>query len=221
MLKLQALARDTKEDLDNMRKEGIIPAVFYGPKEDATSIKVDLAAFLKAYREAGESTVIDLSVSGNSHDVLIHAIDRDPVKEIVKHVDFYVIEKGKKATVHVPITFGGESPAEKAGGILIKVMHEVEIEAMPKDLPHELHVDISVLVDLEAQILAKDITLPEGVELKTEADEVIALVQAAREEELDGPVESPDMDAIGLSEEKGGGDDSAEGDAPAEDKKGN
>lgn len=180
---LEVQKRDTKENLQHLRKDGLIPAVVYGPKQEATSIKMDAKSFLKAYKEAGESTVVELSVDGENHDVLVQSVDRDAVRGDVLHVDFYAIEKGKKVTVHVPLEFVGESPAEKTlGGVIVKVMHEVEIEAMPKDLPHEIEVSIESLTELDSQIHASDLAMPSGVALITEPEEVVVLVQAHKEE---------------------------------------
>ncbi len=180
---LEAQKRDIKENLGFIRKGGFIPAVVYGPKQESISIKLSTADFKKSYKESGESTVVELSVDGEKHDVLIHDIDRDPVKGDVRHVDFYAIEKGKKVSVHVPLEFVGESFAEKSlGGVVVKVMHEVEVEAMPKDLPHQIEVSIESLNDLDAQIHAKDLVMPSGVTLLTDEEEVIVLVQAHKEE---------------------------------------
>lgn len=191
-MNLEAQKRDIKEDLSALRKGGFIPAVFYGPKQESTSIKLEKIAFHKAYKEAGESTVVSLSVDGDSHDVLIHEVTVDAVRGDVLHVDFYAIEKGKKVTVNVPLEFIGEAPAEKnLGGVLVKVLHEIEVEAMPKDLPHEINVDISSLVDFDSQIHAKDLVMPQGVTLISEADEVIALVQAYKEESAEEVVFDP------------------------------
>lgn len=214
MLEIKALKRDTKEDAKNLRSAGIIPAVVYGPKQAATPIKMESVQFEKVFKEAGESTIVDLVIDGEGHDVLIHAIDRDPVKDTVDHVDFYAIEKGKKLSVDVEIVFDGVAPAEKTmGGTLVKVMHEVEIEAMPRDLPHELHVDLGKLVDFEAQIHASDIILPAGVELKVGPEEVVALVQAPKEEEEETPVEAVDMSKIEVAGKKPEGEEGAEGEA--------
>lgn len=197
MSQIKALKRGVNEDVKSLRTQGIVPAVVYGPKQEAISIKMEAKEFEKAYKMAGESTVVDLSVDGESHDVLIHAVDRDPVRDTVTHVDFYAIEKGKKVSVSVELVFSGESPAEKTlGGVLVKVLHEVEVEAMPKDLPHELTVDLSILTDFEKQILAKDISLPAGVELMINPEEVVALVQAPRGGVEEEPVEAVDMSKI-------------------------
>lgn len=186
-----------------VRTTGNIPGVFYGPKVASTAITVNGPEFLKVWREAGESSVITLSGVGEDHDALIHDISKDPVRDTITHVDFYVIEKGKKVEVAIPLEFIGESAAVKTlGGVLIKVIHELEIEAMPKDLPHAIEVDISSLVDFDAQIKVSDIKLPTGVEAKIDGDEVIALVSAPREEKEEeaAPI---DMASIGISEERG------------------
>ena len=201
MLKLTIEKREGKASA--ARQTGSIPAVFYGPKAVSTPISVKAPEFIKVWREAGESSVVTLSGIGEDQDALIHDVVRDPVTEQVRHIDFYVIEKGKKVEVAVPLEFVGVSEAVKTlGGNLIKVMYELEIEAMPKDLPHSIEVDISSLVDFDAQIKVSDIKLPAGVTAITDADEVVALVAAAKEETEEAPTEI-DMTAIGISEKKG------------------
>ena len=97
MFKLKVEKRDLSEKLDLLRKTGKIPAVFYGPKDPSTPIKLSLVDFKKAWREAGESTVLSLDGSNIDADVLIHEVDLDPVTDIPIHVDFYAIEKGPSA----------------------------------------------------------------------------------------------------------------------------
>jgi len=114
--------------------------------------------------KAGESSVIILSDGTNEHEALIHEIDIHPVTGVPRHADFYVIEKGKKIQVKVPLEFIGVSPAVKdLGGILVKVLRELEIEAAAKDLPHDLKVDISALKELTSTIHVSDLKIPAGV----------------------------------------------------------
>jgi len=161
---------------------GTLPAVVYGAGQVATSIIVDARAFKKAYGEAGESTIVSLEGLGDAPlATLIHEVDLDPVLHIPRHVDFYAVTKGQKVEVFVSIVFTGESPAVKLGASLVKVLHELEIEADPMNLPHELEVDVSTL-ELGDRIHAKNLTLPEGVTLVTDPDEVIALIQEVEEE---------------------------------------
>jgi large subunit ribosomal protein L25 len=210
MLKLKVLKREASEKPEEVRASGLIPAVFYGPKEPAQSIKIVYNEFEKALKEAGESTVVVLDLDGQEHETLIHDVSYHPVRGTISHIDFYVIEKGKKVQVPVALEFIGVAPAEKSlGGTLVKVMYEVEIEAMPKDLPHEIVVDISSLVDFESQIHASDLVLPSGVTLITDPEEVIALVQEANEEELEAPVEAVDIASIEV-EKKGKKEEEAE-----------
>jgi large subunit ribosomal protein L25 len=206
MLKLITEKREGGKTVEDAK----IPAVFYGPKAESTPIWVNEIELLKVWKEAGESTVVTLSLDGVDHDTLIHDIDREPVKGKIRHVDFYVLEKGKKVEIAIPLEFVGVSEAVKTlGGNLVKVLHEIEIEAMPKDLPHDIEVDISALVDFESQIHAKDIKLPAGVVLKTDGDEVIALVAEAKEE-IEEEAAPLDMSAIEVTDQKGKKEDEAD-----------
>ncbi len=187
---------------------GAMPAVVYGPKQDAVAITVASRDFEKILRDSGESSVIDLQGLGTPLQVLIHEVDRDPVTNVPRHADFYAIEKGAKVEVAVPLTYVGESAAVKAGGSLVKVLHELEIESSPANLPQEIEVDISVLAAIGDQIHVSDLKLPNGVESKIEADQIVALIQEV-EVEAEEPIAAPDMAAIevekkGKTEEEGG-----------------
>ena len=223
MLTLNVETRDTSVNLKDLRKKGTIPAVFYGKKENSTPISVKLSDFVKIWRKAGESSVVVLKRDGSEDlEALIHDIDLDPVTETPRHADFYVFEKGHKIEVNIPIEFTGIAPAVKdLGGTLVKVLRELKVEAMPKDLPHEIKVDISSLVTFENQILAKDIALPLGVVLVDGQDEVVALVSEAKEEveEVAAPVDlsAIEVEKKGKKEEEGAGEGAAP--APEEDKK--
>src|SRR5579872_1869532 len=136
MLSLKAEIRDQKSKPEAIRKAGKIPAVFYGKKEKSTPIVIKQTDFMKAWKEAGESTVVALETPEGVKESLIHEIDFDPISGSPRHADFYVFEKGHKVKVDVPIEFVGVSPAVKdMGGALVKVLHALKIEAMPKDLP--------------------------------------------------------------------------------------
>lgn len=201
MITLTAEKRDTKQSVEALRQAGKLPAVFYGPKEESTPIVVSTIDFIKAFRKAGESTVVILKEGGNEHETLIYDVDVHPLTGAPRHADFYVIEKGKKVKVKVPLTFEGVSPAVKdLAGILVKVLRELEIEASPKDLPHEVKVDISALTELTSVITAKDVPLPAGVTLIANADEIVASIAVAKEEEEE--VKPIDMSAIEV-EKKG------------------
>jgi large subunit ribosomal protein L25 len=143
-----------------VRNDGKIPAVVYGPKQTPISISVDKVTLEKTVRSAGESTVINLVGLGDAMEVLIHDVAFNAAKGGVLHVDFYAIEKGKEITVDVPLEFTGEAPAVKAGGVLTKVLHEVEVTCKPSALPQHIMVDVSMLDDFEKQIHVRDLVLP-------------------------------------------------------------
>ncbi len=185
-LKLKAEKRDTKTDVNELRVAGKVPAVFYGAKTESTPITIDKKDFIKVFREAGETTVIELDIDGKNKSVLIHDIAFNPVSDDVDHVDFYVIDKSKKVTVSIPLNFVGEAPAVKnLGGTLVKVMHELEVEGLPDKLPHSIEVDISALATLESVIAVKDIKLSDGMEATDDPEEVIASIAIQKEEEDD------------------------------------
>jgi large subunit ribosomal protein L25 len=203
MISLTATPRTiTGKSSAKLSKEGLMPGIVYGPKQEPISIALPLLEFKRILRDEGESTVIELSgVSKASMQVLIHDVDLDPVTSVPRHADFYAIEKGAKVEVAVPLSFIGESAAVKAGGNLVKVMHELEIESEAADLPHEIEVDISTLENMGDQIHVRDIKLPKGVVAQVEGDEVVALIQEV-EVEPEEATAGPDMDAIEV-EKKG------------------
>ncbi len=213
MVTLNVEKRDAKLSPEKIRKAGNLPAVFYGKKEKSTSIMLPYAIFEKTLKEAGESSVIHLNGDGIDLDVLIHDVDLDPVTDKPRHVDFYAIEKGKKLEIAVPLEFIGVSPAVKdLGGVLVKVMHEVEIEALPKDLPRSLQVDISGLITFEDVVTAKDIKLPEGVTLKIKPEDVVASVYEPKEEVVEEvPVDLSTIEVAKKGKEEVEGEAGAEG----------
>jgi large subunit ribosomal protein L25 len=214
MLSLTAEKRDSSHKLESLRAAGKMPAVFYGPKEASTSITLSAKEFGKVWKKAGESSVVILKdATGAEHETLIHEVDIHPLSGEPRHADFYVIEKGKKVQVAVQLNFAGTSPAVKdKAGILVKVHREIEIEAAPRDLPHDLTVDISKLVELTDVIKAKDLVLPKGVELKINPEEVIASIAEAKEEVEEAPV-AIDMSAIEVEKK---GKEEKEGEAGAD-----
>jgi large subunit ribosomal protein L25 len=207
MLKLIVQERDMKISPETLRKKELLPAVFYGPKEKSTAIVLNKIDFIKILREAGESTVIGLQTPKGEVEALVREVSYEAVRGEPIHVDFYVPEKGKTVAVYVPLVFTGVSLAMKdLGGTLVKVLHEIEVEALPKDLPHDIKIDIGILKDLDSQILAKDILLPSEVTLVTEPEEVVAAISVAEEEKEEtspADLSSIEVEKKGKKEEEG------------------
>lgn len=198
---------ETGKKTEQLRAQGNLPAVVYGPKQAPTALTISKQEFDKVLKEAGESTVVSITGIGSAPvDVLIHDVAFDARRGGVVHVDFYAIEAGQKLTVHVPLNYIGEAPAVKLGGTLTKVLHEIEVEADATKLPKEIEVDISGLVDFTSQIHVKDLAVPKGVEIKNAADDVVALVQEVVEEKEEAPV----LDMAAVEVEKKGKTDTEE-----------
>ncbi len=220
MITLHIEPREKTQKLDILRQSGKMPAVFYGRKEKATSVFVSQAEFTKVWKKAGDSSIIELKdAKGVEHQALIKVVDVHPLSGDFRHADFYVIEKDKKLQIEVPMHFVGVAPAVKdLGGILVKVLHALKIEALPKDLPQLVEVNIGTLAAFDSQILAKDIALPANVTLVQRAEDVVASI-AKPVEEKEEPVAAPDLAAIEISDKKGKKpEEGAEG-APAADGK--
>ncbi len=209
MLSLSAKERTSAEKAMDLRKKGFIPAVYYGKKTASTSISVPYTEFKKVFEKAGESTVVTLKTPGGDVDTLIHDIDFDPITGNPRHADFYAFEKGQTMQVSVPLEFIGEAPAIKAGFLVVKVMHEVNVEAEPANLPSNLTVDISHLAEVGNTVTIKDIPEVKGVKFLDNPEDVVASVQAPKEEKEEVPV---DLTAIEVEKK---GKEAAEGEGEA------
>ena len=217
MLALTAKIRNIKDSLDTLRAGGELPAVFYGMGNESTPISISKIEFKKVWRKAGESSTVKITIPKGVIDVLIHDVQVNPVTDEPIHVDFLVIDMNKTIKVEVPLEFTGVSEAVKSGvGTLVKVLHEVEVEALPNDLPHNFVIDISSLTTLDSQILVSSIVLPKGVKMITKGEEVVASVAAQKEEkEETTPI---DLSAIEV-EKKGKKEEAPEEGAETEEKK--
>lgn len=166
-----------------VRNQGKIPAIVYGKGIETEPVMVPYADFLRIWKQAGESSLVQIDLGSKKHNVLISDVQFDSVKNTPLHVDFHAVRMDEKITATVPVEFTGESPVVKQdGGILVKVIHEFQIEALPADLPSEIVIDISTLKKFEDRITVADIVLKEGVTIEADADEVVVLVSAPRQE---------------------------------------
>ncbi len=199
---------ETGKKLKALRDAGTLPGVMYGKKEAPVSLSLSRKVFEKLFSTAGESTIITLKGLSGDKDVLVQDVALDPVTGAAIHVDFYAVESDKLLQVHVPIEFEGEAPVLKAGdAILTKVLHEIEVECLPRHLPQHVTVDVSVLAAIGDTIHVSDIKLPANVTAVGNPEDVVVVASAAVEE-VEAPVEAVDMAAIevekkGKTEEEG------------------
>jgi len=209
MLSLSAkIRKNLGKKVKILRKKGVLPAILYGPKiKEAQPLEIEEKYFEKVYKEAGESTLISLEIEGQKQKipVLIHEVARDPLTEKPIHVDFYQPSLEEEVEVTIPIIFEGEAPAVKdLGGTLVKNISELEVKALPQNLPHEIKVNIENLKTFEDNILIKDLKIPEGVKVLKEPEEIVAQVLAPVkvEEELVKPIEEKVEEVEKVEEEK-------------------
>ena len=178
-----------------LRSQGMLPANVYGKKVKSLAIAVLANDFLKAFKEAGATNLIELKVKSEdkSRQVLATNLQKDPVTDQTIHIDFHQVDLTVKVLVAVPIEVHGEAPAVKEkGAVLIRLLDEVEVEALPQDLPDRIDVDVSGLTEFDDSIQIKDLKVSEKVTLKAPAEEAVVMVQEPKkEEEVAPPAEAP------------------------------
>lgn len=209
MLVLSAKIRnDFGKKVNKLKKQGFLPAVLYGPEIKNFPLAVDYKKFKKIYKEAGESSLISLKIEGEEKKeilVLIYDVKKNPLTLKPIHVDFYQPKLKEKVEATVPLVFVGESKAVKElGGTLVQNISEVDVKALPVDLPREIKVNIQVLEDFNNDILIKDLEIPEGVEILKNPKEIVASVAPPEkvEEELEKPIEEKVEEVEKVEKEK-------------------
>ena len=209
MISLNAKIREISgKKVKKLREKGIVPAILYGPKIKNISLEVDSKAFDKVYREAGTSSLISLEVDKKKFMVLIHAVELDALSQRPVHVDFYQPRLDEEITANIPLVFEGEAPAVKElNGTFIRNIHEIEVRALPQNLPHEIKVNIDKLKTFEDNILVKDLIIPKEVRILKDPEETVAFVAEPEkiEEELEKPIEEKveEVEKVGEKKEEG------------------
>ena len=180
MISLSAkIRKETGRKTSVLKNSGRIPAVVYGHKIKNISLDIDYKEFQKVLREAGESSLIELNIEDEKEKrlVLVHDLQKDPVTDKFIHIDFFETSSKEEVEVKVPLVFEGTSLAVKdLGGTLVKNISELEIKALPQNLPHEIKVSIDGLNTFENHILVKDLVLPKDVKVLAKPDEIVVSV---------------------------------------------
>lgn len=174
-----------------LRREGILPGNLYGKKIKSTSLQVRLEDFIKVFREAGETGIVDLVVNGKKNPVLIHNVQLDPVTDTPLHVDFLKVDLKEKVQARIPVELVGESPAEEKGlGTVVLYIDEIEVEALPGDLPDKFEVDLSKLEAVDQTVTIKDVVTDSSkVQVKADPDQILVKVEPPKEVKEEVPPE--------------------------------
>jgi large subunit ribosomal protein L25 len=201
-----------------MRRAGLLPAIMYGKGLEPKMLELPAHETEKILQKVSGSTLIDLKVGNNTHKALVREIQREVISRKPIHVDFLEVAMDVVISAVVPIELVGEAPAVRdLGGVLLAGLNEIEVEALPANLPERITVDISVLLTIEDSITVGDLTIGEGVTVLTEPDEVIANVAyQAVEEEPEVEVELLDDMEPELVERAGQDDEDGESDSSKE-----
>ncbi len=175
-----------------LRQEGSLPANLFGKKTKSLSLQVDLKDFAKVYKDVGETGMVDLLIEGEkeSRPILISEVQVHPVNGWFLHADFRQVVLTEKIEATIPVELIGEAPAETQKlGILVQMLSEIEVEALPTDLPEHFQIDVSKLERVDEVILVKDIKVDRSkVEIKAEENQIVAKIEPlAKEEEVAPP----------------------------------
>lgn len=177
-------------------RAGYIPAVIYGKQAPAHCAVVAKEFLMKKHHFTG-STIITLDVEGQKHMVFVKTFQENLLKGIVNHIDFYEVTAGEKVRTHVGIELVGNPVGVRNGGVLEQVLHEIDVECLPKDLPSIIQVDVSAL-DINDAVRVAQIVVADGVKIHTPEDETVATVKAVKVEEA-APADAEAADATAAS----------------------
>lgn len=171
--------------VSRLRKAGLIPSNIFGKKIKSEAITVNGKEFSEVFKKAGETQIIDLG--GKS--VLVSNLQMDPISGDVIHIDFRQVDLKEKIEAKVPVELEGDSPAEKQNlGTVVQQIHEIEVEALPADLPEKIVVDATQLIEVDQAIYVKDLKVDKNVEIKTDLELIVVKVEPPTKEEV---VETP------------------------------
>ncbi len=188
--KLQGEIRTiTGKKVRTVRADGYTPATVYGKGVEAQTISILTGELKKVYREAGETGLIELEISGKKHPVLIHTVQIHPITGVMLHVEFHEVNLKEKVHAEVPIELIGEPTAIKEKvGVLMPLMDHVEVEALPAELPEKIEIDITALAAVNDQIMVGELTVPAGVAVLTDPTLIVVKIGAFVVEKEPEPV---------------------------------
>lgn len=172
--------------VNKLRLEGILPGNVFGKDVKSFAVEVNQDTFSKVYEKAGETGIIELTVGKNKSTVLVSNVQRHPVTGDIIHVDFRQIDLTKKITATVPVEVVGESPAEKSGiGTVVQQITELDVEALPADLPEKFELDVTKLVEVDEAIFVKDLKYDRNkVSIDADGEQIVVKVEPPQKEEI-------------------------------------
>ena len=185
-IKLELEPRDVLgKKVKQLRRVGIIPVHLYGPGLDSKSLQCQAQKLIRALSLAGGATPIIISIQGEKGDQLAFAreIQWDPKRDEIYHVDLLVAEADRPVTAQVPIVLSGESPgARLVGGSIVHQLHELEVQALPLEMPSRAEVDLGILTEPDSVVRVADIQLPSNVTVLSDVEQIVVRIELPRVE---------------------------------------
>jgi len=167
-----------------LRRQGLIPANVFGRKIDSVAVQVDESVFAKLFESVGETGIVEVDIEDNKYPCLIVGRAVDPVTGRTLHVDFHNVSLKEKVTATIPVELTGEAPAVKEqGGVLSQSLYELEVEALPTNLPESINVDVSILASIGDVISVKDLKIDDSITLTADPETAVVSVVEQVEEE--------------------------------------
>ena len=201
-----------------LRREGLIPAHVFGHKIKTEHVQVKESDFNKVFEKAGETGIIDLALDSEKKPVLVRNVQIHPVTDTPLHIDFYQVNLSEKVKVNVPLEVVGESPAVgKKVGVLLTPITELEIEALPVNLPEKIEVDTSRLENVGDEVKVKDLKVDRSkIEIHADGELVVAQIGELVTREMEAVEAEIEAEQAETAAEAAAAEAPAEGEAPAE-----
>jgi large subunit ribosomal protein L25 len=224
-IKLKAEKRKiTGRKVKKLREKDVLPANIYGKNFKSESIKVDQKEFRNIFKKAGETSLVEIAINGDKHLTLVKNIQKNPVTDDFIHVDFLKVSLKEKVTAMIPLELVGEAPAEKQGvGTVVQYIDEIEVEALPTDLPEKFELSIEDLKEIDQQLKISDLDVDKKkITINHEPDQILVRVEEVTEEEIIEPttIEAETEEGEGVEAEAEEGQtapaEGGEGEAPSE-----
>ncbi len=218
-IKLEIEKRElTGNQCRKLRRDGILPAVIFGERDESIIVQLPTREFIKTYKESGKTNVIDLMIDGEKIPVIVQSIDVDPIHNTARHVDFREVNLKQKVTAQVPVIYEGEPAGVKGqGGVFTTYLDEIEVEALPDNIPSEIKINVEVIANIGDSMYVSDLPKDDKYEIITEStDALCGLIAQSTEEDFESDSE------LDLDEEngvEGEGEEGVEGETKTEETK--
>lgn len=213
-----------------LRNQGLVPGIIYGQGKAAVAVQTDAKKLHKIYHQAGTSKLVNTKVDDEEAiSTLFYDVQQDPLTQQILHFDLYKVKADEAIHTEVPLHFTGDSEAVIVHQAeLMKNLESVEVSALPKDLPENIEVDISVLKAIGDSLNVGDLNIPAGVEVLVESETLVVKAEAQREtteeelaeieEDAEEAVEAEHGGAADEEGEEGAEEDGAKKDDKKDDK---